>query len=146
MNDTLFIEIQKLCRLAHQRGVQELSISQPSFSVSLKAISSLQQAPLMPAEGLTPVLPHSAEPIVPSGYTIVSPLVGIFYRAASPDAPPFVEIGDAVEIGQTIGVVEAMKVFNEITADWPGTVIAIPASNGELVQVDQPLVILNPAD
>jgi acetyl-CoA carboxylase biotin carboxyl carrier protein len=82
----------------------------------------------------------------PVGYTILSPLVGIFYRAASPDSPPFVEIGDSVEAGQTIGVVEAMKVFNEIITECPGVVAAIPTGNGELVQADQPLVILSPAE
>ena len=87
--------------------------------------------------------PAPKEAPAPVGYVIMSPLVGVFYRAASPDSPSFVEVGDTVEVGQTIGIVEAMKVFNEITADQAGTVIAIPVKNGALVQVDQPLVVLD---
>ncbi len=145
MNDTLFIEIQGLCRIAHQRGLHELSLSQPSFSISLKTAPVNFMASIPGA--LAPTANASnVQAEIPSGYAICSPLVGIFYRASSPDVPAFVEIGDTVEIGQTVGVVEAMKVFNEIIADAPGIVTAIPADNGSLVQVDQPLVILHPLE
>lgn len=71
-----------------------------------------------------------------------SPLIGVFYRAAAPDSPPFVEIGDLVSEGQTVCIVEAMKVFNEIKAEWRGRVAAIPAQNGSLVQAGDPLIVL----
>ncbi len=71
-----------------------------------------------------------------------SPLIGVFYRSPAPDAPPFVEIGDMVSEGQTVCIVEAMKVFNEIKAEWQGRVVAIPAESGALVQAGDPLVVL----
>jgi acetyl-CoA carboxylase biotin carboxyl carrier protein len=71
-----------------------------------------------------------------------SPLIGVFYRAAAPDAVPFVAIGDVVSEGQTVCIVEAMKVFNEIKAEWQGRVVAIPAENGTLVQAGDPLLVL----
>lgn len=73
---------------------------------------------------------------------VVSPMVGVFYRAPSPSDPNFVEVGDRVERGQTIGLVEAMKVFNEIVAESGGTVAKIPAETGQLVETGQPLVLL----
>jgi len=146
MEDALLIELQRLFQLAHTHGVRELSISQPEFSVKI-VTTAVGQAVIAPSGMTTPapitITPAAHEP-APTGYAILSPLVGIFYRSSSPDTPPFVEVGDRVEVGQTIGIVEAMKVFNEITADRAGTVSAITADNGKLVQVDQPLVLLEP--
>ena len=139
MNDAIFIEVQRLCRLVHLRGLRELAITRPDFSVTLTAVRR-------GAVTITPAAPAPstliAAPTV-EGTPVASPLVGIFYRSASPDSPPFVEIGDAVEVGQVIGIVEAMKVFNEIISDYAGTVTAIPAENGKVVQVGQPLVIID---
>ncbi len=152
MDDTLFIEIQRLFEMMHRRGLRELSISQPEFSISITSAFTTAET----TEAPQPVVYHHAVPVAapapvstpaqavpPLGYEIVSPLVGTFYRSASPDAPSFVEIGDQVEVGQTLCIVEAMKVFNEIIADRAGTIIAIPVQNGQLVQVGQPLVVLN---
>lgn len=147
MDDAIFIEVQQFCRLVHQRGLSDLAVSQPDFSLSLRAMpagSGLVVAHhlAMPlAAGQTPVTPESVQP---KGLTISSPLIGVFYRSPSPDAPPFIEVGDTVETGQTIGIVEAMKVFNEITTDHAGTVISIVAKNGDLVQAEQPLIIIEP--
>jgi acetyl-CoA carboxylase biotin carboxyl carrier protein len=150
MEDTLFIEIQRLCQLVHDRELQEIAISRPDFSIAMSALKRQQVAgtilpPVTPTTKTVAIPPVENVKTEPEGYTIASPLIGIFYRSSSPDAPSFVEIGDTVEEGQTIGIVEAMKVFNEITADRAGTVIAIPVENGSLVQIDQPLVILNPS-
>ena len=73
---------------------------------------------------------------------IVSPMVGVFYRAKSPDEPNFVEIGDRVEIGQVIGLVEAMKTFNEITSEVEGEVVTIVAQNTQLVETGAPLILI----
>ncbi len=73
---------------------------------------------------------------------VVSPMVGVFYRSPSPADPPFVEIGDAVQAGQVIGVVEAMKVFNEIISDVEGSVVEIVAQNSELVETGQTLILV----
>jgi acetyl-CoA carboxylase biotin carboxyl carrier protein len=145
MDDAQLIELQRLFQLAHDRGVRELAITQPEFSVKIVTTApgvTWVAAPVAAAAPTT-VTPSPVAPPAPTGYPILSPLVGIFYRSPSPDAPSFVEIGDTVEVGQTICIVEAMKVFNEITADRAGKVIAVPAENGKLVQVDQPLVVLD---
>lgn len=73
---------------------------------------------------------------------IVSPMVGVFYRASSPDNPPLVEVGDYVEVGQEVGLIEAMKVFNEITSEVEGTVVEIHAPNAQLVETGNVLMMI----
>ncbi len=145
MDDAQLIELQRLFQLAHDRGVRELAITQPEFSVKIVTLAPGLAVVAAPVTATTATgTPSPVAPPAPTGYPILSPLVGIFYRSPSPDAPAFVEIGDTVEAGQTICIVEAMKVFNEITTDHAGVVKAIPAENGKLVQVDQPLMVLEP--
>lgn len=79
------------------------------------------------------------------GYIISSPIVGTLYRAPSPDAPPFVEVGDPVEAGQTVAIVEAMKMFNPIVADQPGIVAEVLVENAQQVQFGDPLMRLKTA-
>ncbi len=71
---------------------------------------------------------------------ITSPLVGVFYRAPTPDSAPFVEVGDIIEVGTEVGLIEAMKVFSPIPSEVPGEVVAVPADNGKLVQQGEILV------
>lgn len=142
MDEELFIELQRLFKLMHDRGIRELAITQPEFAVRITSVQAGSMV-IVPAQHAA----TAAETTAPveeeaAGHAITSPLVGTFYRSPSPDAATFVEIGDTVEIGQVIGIVEAMKVFNEITADAAGRVLAIPAENGKLVQVGQPLVVV----
>ena len=92
----------------------------------------------MPA---TPVAPIVA-PAEPEGHAIKSPMVGTFYRSASPGAKAFVEIGDSVQVGDPLCIIEAMKLMNEIEADRAGVVKAILAENGQAVEYGQPLVII----
>lgn len=147
MDDTILIQIQRLFQLAHERGVRELSLTNADLSVAFTAgqAGTLVFTPASPVASAANAVPPAEVAAAPTGIAVVSPLVGTFYRSTSPDVPPCVEIGDMVEVGQTIGIVEAMKVFNEITADYAGRVIAIPAENGKLVQAEQPLVILEPS-
>jgi len=150
MDDSLFIKIHQLCELVHERGLQELSITQPGFTINLITAQSAPVLTVAPVTHAAPVTRSASlveiVPEAPGGFAITTPIIGTFYRASSPDSPHFVEIGDMVEIGQTVGIVEAMKVFNEITSDIAGTVIAIPACNGQLVNVNEPLVILEPCN
>ena len=79
----------------------------------------------------------------PGTMPVVAPLVGVFYRAPSPGADPFVSAGDKVERGQTLCIIEAMKVMNEVTSDFRGTVVEILVENGEAVQYEQPLLLID---
>lgn len=84
-------------------------------------------------------------PTATPGVPVVSPIVGTFYRAAEPGASPFVEVGDPVQVGQVIGIVEAMKLMNHITAEQAGRVAEVLVSDGEPVEFEQPLLMLVPA-
>ncbi len=153
MEDDVLIDVERLCRLAHERGLQELTISDPEMSLSIKTTlgtmmivaPAVSMAPAMQAVTRPAAKVAKKETVAPEkerGVAITSPLVGIFYRTASPDSPPFVELGDTVEKNQVIGIIEAMKVFNEITADKSGVVIALPVATGALVHEGDPLVVL----
>ncbi|MFG2100136.1 acetyl-CoA carboxylase biotin carboxyl carrier protein [Micromonospora echinaurantiaca] len=109
-----------------------------------------------PAAGPPPVPRPAATPTTPAGppaaggdgparSTVRSPIVGTFYRAPEPGAAPFVAVGDLVRPGQVVGIVEAMKLMNEVTADRAGRVVEVLAEDGQPVEYDQPLVALEPA-
>jgi acetyl-CoA carboxylase biotin carboxyl carrier protein len=93
----------------------------------------------MAAPGAAPAAAAPAPPPEPKGHQLKSPMVGTFYRAPSPGAPPFVEVGQAVTKGQTLCIIEAMKLLNEIESDVSGTVKAVLVENGQPVEYGQPL-------
>ena len=80
---------------------------------------------------------------LPEGHVVRSPMVGTFYLSPSPDAPPFVKIGQAIKAGDTIGIIEAMKMFNPIEADVSGTISAVLSSSGQPVEFDEPLFVIS---
>jgi len=84
----------------------------------------------------------AAEPAAPAGHTVKSPMVGTFYRSASPGAKPFIEVGSVVKEGDTLCIIEAMKILNEIEADKAGTVTQILGENGQAVEYGQPLFVI----
>lgn len=140
-------ELAALLRLFAEHGLQELVVEEGDLRVRLARTAPAEAPPsraepgrppqarrLRPAEGPAPARRRTV--------AVRSPLIGTFYRSPSPDSPAFVELGDTVEEGQTVCIVEAMKVFNEIKADWRGRVVAIPAQAGQLVQAGDPLVVL----
>jgi acetyl-CoA carboxylase biotin carboxyl carrier protein len=98
------------------------------------AVAAPAQAPATP--------PEPAAPSQPEGHVVKSPMVGTFYRSASPGAKAFVEIGDAIAQGDTLCIVEAMKLMNEIEADAAGTLKAILVENGQPVEFGQPLFVI----
>ncbi|WP_016792184.1 acetyl-CoA carboxylase biotin carboxyl carrier protein, partial [Vibrio cyclitrophicus] len=94
------------------------------------------------APAAAPVAAEAAAPAVPTGHQVLSPMVGTFYGAPSPDAKPFVKVGQSVTAGETLCIVEAMKMMNQIEADKSGVVTAILVEDGQPVEFDQALVII----
>jgi acetyl-CoA carboxylase biotin carboxyl carrier protein len=142
-------KIKKLIELLEESGIAEIEIREGEESVRISRGQIMQPAPMN--YGYAPPLaahaPQIAAPIAPmpataSGTPIKSPMVGTFYRAASPTAKAFVEIGSTVKVGDTLCVIEAMKMFNQIEAETSGTITAILVENGQPVEYDQPLFII----
>lgn len=146
--------LSELARIVADEELSRLDIESDGMTWTIKAAPTAvaqivpvqvgaPAASLAPAQAATaPVAVSVAASAVPALVPLPSPMVGVFYQAPSPGEPNFVEIGDRVERGQTIGLIEAMKVFNEITAEASGTVVEIPASNGQLVETGMPLMLL----
>ncbi|MDP4527545.1 acetyl-CoA carboxylase biotin carboxyl carrier protein [Alkalimonas delamerensis] len=146
-------KIKKLIELVEESGISELEITEGEESVRISRQSTAPQ-PLHYAAAPAPVAapaPAAAAPAAssapaaapePSGHQVRSPMVGSFYRAPSPTAKPFVEVGQSVKVGDTICIVEAMKMMNQIQSDKAGVVKEILVQDGEPVEFDQPLVII----
>ena len=144
--------IKKLIELLDSSGVAEIEVKEGDTAVRISRMPSNmpQQMPMMqqpmPQQMVvnTPnaaPAPVAAAPAA-SGHAVTSPMVGTFYRSASPDSKAFVEVGQSVKVGDTICIIEAMKMFNQIEADKAGIVRAILCENGQPVEFDQPLVII----
>ena len=127
-------KLKKLIDLVQESGIGEIEITEGEEKVRIS-----RQAPASPMM-MAPAAPAAAPQ--PSGHTLKSPMVGTFYRAPSPAAPPFVEIGQAVSKGQTLCIIEAMKLLNEIESDASGTIKAILVENGQPVEYGQPLFLI----
>jgi len=137
-------KVKKLIELMEESSIGELEIKEGDEYVRIARSGPvavpLVQAPLavVPAAALEPVV---AEP-VSLGHMVKSPLVGTFYRASSPGSRPFVDVGSKVAIGDTVGIIEAMKILNQIEADKAGTVTAVLVENGAPVEFGQDLVVV----
>ncbi len=146
-------KIKKLIELLEESGIAEIEIREGEESVRISRGQIMQAAPMHfgyaptaaasapQAVASAPAAPQPA-PASASGTPIKSPMVGTFYRAASPTAKAFVEIGSSVKAGDTLCVIEAMKMFNQIEAETSGTITAILVENGQPVEYDQPLFII----
>ena len=145
-------KIKKLIELVEESGINELEISEGEESVRIsRGGTVISQAPAVqhipaaaPAPVAAPQASESAAPSAPalSGHVVRSPMVGTFYAAASPDAPAFVEVGQHVNAGDTLCIVEAMKMMNQIEADKSGVIKEILAQNEDAIEFDQPLFII----
>ena len=146
-------KIKKLIELVEESGIAELEISEGEESVRIsRAVAPMAQltpmqpypAPVAPmaAPVAAPVAAVEAPVAVTAGHKVCSPMVGTFYGASSPDAKPFVKVGQQVTAGDTLCIVEAMKMMNQIEADKSGVVTAILAEDGQPVEFDQPLVVI----
>ena len=142
-------KLKTLIDLVQQSGIAELEISEGEERVRIsRGVSGAQHvAPVthtvtLPLAG-APAAPAEGDvAAVPEGHVIRSPMVGTFYRSSAPGAKAFVEVGQAVKAGDTLCIIEAMKLLNEIEADRDGTVKAILAESGQPVEYGEPLVIL----
>jgi acetyl-CoA carboxylase biotin carboxyl carrier protein len=146
-------KLKKLIDLVQESGIAELEITEGEEKVKIVKGGAVSVtpgpaavAPAPPSEVRAAAAPASAaaaeaEP-APEGRVIKAPMVGTFYRSPSPDAKPFVEVGQTVKEGETVCIIEAMKLMNEIEADASGTIKAILVENGQPVEYGQPLFIL----
>lgn len=146
-------KLKTLIDLVSESGVAELEITEGEDHVRIVNRPTVSAAPVVqaPAAVTVAAVPQAAPAPAPAPAqdaaqaalpTITSPMVGTFYRAPSPGAAPFIEVGDTVKKGQVIGIIEAMKLLNEVEADKDGVVQAFAAENGQPVEYGQPLVIL----
>ena len=152
-------ELRRLIRLVQRTGIGELEITAAGKAVRISAQAGVS---VVPAGGFAaaPVSPHGPAAAPPAGeapkgaapadtaadryVAVTSPMVGTFYRAPAPDADPYVEPGDAVEMGQTVCIIEAMKLMNEIESDVRGRVVQILVENAQPVEFGQKLFLLEP--
>lgn len=146
-------KLKTLIDLVSESNVSELEITEAEGKVRIvKGGGAAVQhvpvavvapaAPALPAAGLPAAAPAPVVAEVPAGHVVKSPMVGTFYRASSPGAKPFVEIGSQVKEGDTICIIEAMKILNEIEADKSGTVSQMLCENGQAVEYGQPLFVI----
>ena len=135
-------KVKKLIELLEESGIAELEIHEGEESVRISRHSTIvQSVAAMPAPVAAPVVvsPDEAPAPVASGHQIKSPMVGTYYASASPTSEPFVSEGQKVSVGDTLCIIEAMKMMNQIEADKSGTITAIMVDNGSPVEFDQVL-------
>jgi acetyl-CoA carboxylase biotin carboxyl carrier protein len=148
-------KLKKLIDLVEESGISELELTEgeekvrisrnlPNSHAIMHHLQPQQMYAAAPAQTTTPVATAPAENPVPAleGHVVKSPMVGTFYRTPSPDAKPFVEVGSKVSVGDTICIIEAMKLLNEIEADHSGVIKAILVENGQPVEYGEPLFII----
>jgi acetyl-CoA carboxylase biotin carboxyl carrier protein len=150
-------KLKKLIDLVQESGIAELEITEGEEKVKIVkggavAVTSAAPAAAMVTQAAAPAASAAAPAPAPApatepepgqeGHVVKAPMVGTFYRSPSPDAKPFIEVGQAVKEGDTICIIEAMKLMNEIEADASGVVKAILVENGQPVEYGQPLFIL----
>ena len=147
-------KVKKLIELVEESGVAELEITEGEESVRICRYPSSMPAtyavpapvaapaPAVHAAELPAAQPEAAPPAEPEGHKVTAPMVGTYYAAPSPTAEPFVQIGDEVQVGDTLCVIEAMKMMNQIEAEVAGRIKAIQVENAEPVEFDQVLFVI----
>ncbi len=143
-------KVKKLIELLEESGIAEIEIHEGEESVRISRYSPSAPAPMMqyaaaapaPAAASTePAKSETDEPAI-SGHTVNAPMVGTFYTASAPGSPDFVKVGDSVNEGDTVCIIEAMKILNQIEADKSGIVKAILVENAQPVEFGQPLIVI----
>ncbi len=147
-------KVKKLIELLEESGIAEIEISEGEDSVRISRFGSNVAAPV--AVAMPPAAPAATAPPAPApaspvamaeaeedGHVVTAPMVGTFYNAASPGSPPFVQVGDRVNVGDTLCIVEAMKMMNPIEAEVSGAIKSIRVQNGEPVEYGQILFVID---
>ena len=148
-------KLKKLIDLVEESGIAELEVTEGEEKVKIVKGGRAQetvyvQAPTMQHAAAVPAAPAPAAPAAPQaapapapeGHVVKSPMVGTFYRSASPGSKSFAEVGDTVKAGQTVCIIEAMKLMNEIETDKDGVIKAILIENGQPVEYGEPLFVI----
>lgn len=156
-------EIQDLIKFVSKSGVTEVEIEQKDFKITIKAEKAKADAPIyVQATAPAPVAaapvaaaPVAQAPAAPAAtapasddskyITVKSPMIGTFYRSSGPDKEPFVSVGQSINKGETVCIIEAMKLFNEIEAEISGKIIKVLVDDASPVEYDQPLFLVDPA-
>jgi len=146
-------KLKKLIDLVEESGISELELTEDGEKVRISrnftSSAPVQQyapmqysAPQFAAPAAAPAVAAAEAPAVEEGHAVKSPMVGTFYRSPSPDAKAFVEVGDTVAVGDTLCIIEAMKLLNEIEADKAGVIKKILVDNGQAIEYGEPLFII----
>ncbi len=144
-------QIKSLMREFDDSGLSRIKITKENFSIELEKATNLVAAPAAaavaaaPAQASAPAAAPTAQAPAPAeitGDAILSPMVGTFYASPSPDSPPFVKVGDVIKKGQVVAILEAMKIMNELEADFDCKILEVLATNGQAVEYDMPLFIV----
>lgn len=157
-----FKQIQELVKLVNKSNIGELSVEEGDFKITIKqkeektetVYASMPMQQMMPQMQSMPAmqeLPGQSGQPTPEAkakadnlLTIKSPMIGTFYRKASPDKPSFIEVGDEVSVGSVVCIIEAMKLFNEIESEISGRIVKVIAEDASPVEFDQPLFLVEP--
>lgn len=156
-------EIQELIKFVSRSGVTEVEIEQKDFKITIKTetrrprkedtivvqaapvAAPIQAAPVAPAPA-APAAPAAPVPVAEDNYiTIKSPMIGTFYRSPGPDKDVFVNVGDSIQKGKVLCIIEAMKLFNEIEAEISGKIVKVLVDDASPVEYDQPLFLVDPS-
>lgn len=146
-------KLKKLIDLVEESGISELELTEGEEKVRISRALMHSAAPVThyvpapaPVANNTPPAPApaSSEPVAAAeeGHIVKSPMVGTFYRSSSPDAKSFVDVGSKVEVGETLCIIEAMKLLNEIESDYAGVITKILVENGQPVEYGEPLFVI----
>ncbi|MGC4190038.1 MAG: acetyl-CoA carboxylase biotin carboxyl carrier protein [Thermomicrobiales bacterium] len=131
--------VRELIALMGRGGISELDLTTPAMTVRLRGATSVAVAPVAAGEQIVSAPIAFEEPM---GHTVTAPMIGTYYSAPAPGEAPFIQVGDEVEVGQAIGIIEAMKIMNEIISDRAGIVSEILVSNAQSVEYGSPLIRL----
>jgi acetyl-CoA carboxylase biotin carboxyl carrier protein len=158
-------EIQDLIKFVAKSGVTEVEIEQKDFKITIKSETKKAESQII-VQAAAPVVPQIAAPAVAQApvaqaaapaqaapaasedskyITVKSPMIGTFYRSSGPDKEPFVSVGQSINKGETVCIIEAMKLFNEIEAEFTGKIVKVLVDDATPVEYDQPLFLVDPA-